>query len=155
MFANRQNEKDRRLINLYPEMLKESCFGYISEWNQNDIGNNIVYNVGVSEIDMNYHVFILARGNQWDSNFDGGFPTTLGGAWTDTGSVQLRGLQNDGQYSTHDLRVSEQTFYGSKGFSFRLTKKWQGAVLVCDLASGGSVCDAITTTTEATTECFS
>ena len=91
MFSNVYNSGERVFTNLKPEMLEESCYAFISLWNQNKDKEEVVFNVTVSESDMDFHAFILYRGSNWDTGFDGGFPTTLVGNDAD-------GDQSDTQY---------------------------------------------------------
>ena len=56
----------------------------------------------------------------------------------------------------YNILVAEQSFYGRRDFSFKLTNKWQGAVFICDLSdceagTQGTTTDASTTTEAATT----
>ena len=104
MFSNVYNSGERVFTNLKPEMVEESCYAFISLWNQNKDQEEVVFNVTVSESDMDFHAFILYSGG-YNGGYNGGFPTTLVGSdadgnWTHTGNVNMYGLENS-EYKTH------------------------------------------------------
>ena len=104
---------------------------------------------------MDFHVFIIS--NKAAIN-NGDLPETLEDEanadtpWSFTGWINRFGGHGEPDtWKSTAMRVHEHSFYGRTGFSFRLIRRWNGGIVVCDREAVMATCEGGVTTSEAVT----